>query len=134
MILRLVVALLFCECVFAQSENYRSCGANVVKSGGANGKVRVSTGVTEALIEKAYAPVTSDLDKKLKSTVVVVAIIDKTGVVRCAEAVRGDPSLFQRSSEAALKWRFKPYVLNGEPVVVDTQIEFDFSKRKVKAR
>jgi periplasmic protein TonB len=117
----------------AQSQTFSSCSTELSKTDGIQ-RIRVSTGVSEALIEKRVLPATSDLDKKLTSQVIVKTLIDKKGAVRCAEAVQGDTTLFQRSTEAALQWRFKPYILNAQPIIVETPIEFDFSKRKVKAR
>jgi hypothetical protein len=70
----------------------------------------------------------------LDSTVIVRALVDKNGVVRCTNPVNGDANLFQRSIDAAQQWRFKTFLLNGQPMIFETPIEFVFKKNKVKAR
>jgi hypothetical protein len=134
MVLRFLVPFLLCGYVFAQTQTTESCSAELTRSEGDNHRIRVSTGVSEAFVEKQVLPATSDIDKKLKSVVIVRALIDKKGAVRCAEAVEGNPNLFERTTQVALLWRFKPYLLNGQPIIVETPIEFEFSRGKVKAR
>jgi hypothetical protein len=132
--IRFVITLLFCAYAGAQTQSFDSCSADVTKTEGDNHRIRISTGVSESLIEKAPLPSTGGLDKKLSSTVIVKTLVDRNSTVRCAEAVHGDPSLFQCSMDAALYWRFRPYAPNNQPVIVVTSIEFEFHKGKVKAR
>ncbi|MGA2347861.1 MAG: hypothetical protein ABSF93_17760 [Candidatus Sulfotelmatobacter sp.] len=128
----LVSALLFISPLcFAQDPPPWPC-ADQVTSGVE--PVRVSAGVSAAMAEKKVLPDTSDLKgTKANSTVVVRILIDKSGVVRCAEGVQGDPGLFQRSQDAAMQWHFKPYLLYGRPLNVATSREFVFKKNKVTA-
>jgi len=35
--------------------------------------------------------------------------------------------LTQAAIEAVKQWKYKPYLLNGEPVEVDTQIQVNFT-------
>jgi len=129
----LVIILAMGGVALAQSQTFSSCSTELSKTDGTQ-RIRISIGVSEALIEKRVLPTTSDLDKKLTSQVIVKTLIDRKGAVRCVEAVQGDATLFQRSTEAALQWRFKPYILNSQAIIVETPIEFDFGKRKVRAR
>jgi hypothetical protein len=97
--------------------------------------VRVSLGVMQTLAQNKALPDVSDLKgKKINSTVILQLIIGKDGSVRCAVPVRGDADLFPRSLEAARQWRFKPLLLNGQPLIVATMMEFVFKKGKVMAR
>jgi protein TonB len=97
--------------------------------------VRVSVGVAETLVQKKILPDVSDLKRtKTNSTVIIRILIGKDGAVRCADAMQGDADLFARSLEAAKQWRYKPYLLNGQPIIVDTRIEFVFKKGNVTAR
>jgi periplasmic protein TonB len=58
--------------------------------------------------------------------VVVDAIISKTGTVQEVHVVSG-PNLLQSAAlDAAKTFRYKPYLVNGRPVRVHTQIVFDF--------
>ena len=128
----LVIILAMGGVALAQSKTFGSCSAELSKTDGIQ-RIRISIGVSEALIEKRVLPTTSDLDKKRAYWQARRDWIDKKGAVRCAEAVQGDATLFQRSTEAALQWRFKPYILNAQAIIVETPIEFDFGKRKVRA-
>jgi hypothetical protein len=95
--------------------------------------VRVSAGISGRVAQKKVLPDISDInDRKLDSIVVVRVILDTKGNVRCGRAVQGDSDLFPRSVEAAEKWQFKPFLLNGEAVAVETQIQFRYKKNKVE--
>jgi periplasmic protein TonB len=87
----------------------------------------------ETLAQNKTLPDISDLKgKNLSSTVILRIIIGKDGAVRCVDPVQGDADLFPRSVEAARQWRFRPYLLNGQPIMVQTRIEFVFKKGKVR--
>jgi hypothetical protein len=58
--------------------------------------------------------------------------LSKTGDVIHARAIKGNPALFNRSEEAALKWHYRAYVLNGVPIEVDTRLSFRFEKNKAQ--
>jgi len=127
--------LLLAVLVHGQTEPSWPCSSDLTKSEGDNVRIRISTGVSEALIEKKILPDISDLKgTKLDSTVIVRVLVDKNGVVRCTDAVSGDANLFQRSVVAAQQWRFKPYIFNGQLIIFESPIEFVFKKDKVKAR
>jgi Gram-negative bacterial TonB protein C-terminal len=126
--------LLFCGAALGQDQNPWPCVSEVIKSGGAHA-IRVGADVSNRLAQKRVLPEISDLrDRNLDSTVVIAVIVDTKGKVRCANPEQGDPDLIPRSEEAAQKWEFRPYMLNGEPVVVDTHVEFTYRKHKVKGR
>ena len=48
------------------------------------------------------------------------AEISKTGDIQNLRAVSGHPMLAPAAIEAVKQWRYKPYILNGEPVEVET--------------
>jgi TonB family protein len=66
-------------------------------------------------------------DAKIKSTVVLHVIIATDGTMKEIQLVSGHPLLFQAAFDAVKQWRYKPILLNGIPVEVDTQIEIEFS-------
>ncbi len=120
---------------FAQAPSTWPCSDEVTKSDGDNHRIRVSTGVSAVFAEKKADPDISDLrGRKIDSTVVVRILIDKSGAVRCADAIKGDANLYQRSQNPAMQGHSKPYLLNGQPIVVETWREFVFKKNKVDAR
>lgn len=54
---------------------------------------------------------------------VVHAVIDRDGNVAQLEPISGPPELINAAVEAARQWRYKPTILNGDPVEVDTTIK-----------
>ena len=64
---------------------------------------------------------------RISGTVRLHAIIGKDGTVHELEVMNGHPLLVQAALEAVRQWRYKPTLLNGEPVEVDTTIDVIFS-------
>jgi periplasmic protein TonB len=64
---------------------------------------------------------------RIAGTVVLHAIIDKDGKVAQLEVVSGHPLLVQAALDAVKQWRYKPTLLNGDPVEVDTTIQVTFT-------
>jgi TonB family protein len=62
-----------------------------------------------------------------EGTVVVQAVISKEGKVDRVHVVRGHPLLRRAAANAVRTWRYKPYLLNGQPVEVATTITVNFS-------
>lgn len=111
------------------------CSAEVAQAESGGHRIRVSAGVSNAVAQKKVLPDVADLkDKKLAVTVVIAVVVDTKGDVRCTNPEQGDADLFQRSVEAARQWQFRPYTLNGERLVVETQIEFSYKRKKVDAQ
>ena len=48
------------------------------------------------------------------------AIIARDGSIQQVQIVSGNPVLAHAAMEAVRQWRFRPTLLNGEPVEVDT--------------
>jgi periplasmic protein TonB len=59
-------------------------------------------------------------------TVVMHAIISKTGDVENLTVLSGQEELRQASIDAVRQWKYKPYLLNGQPTEVDTTITVNF--------
>jgi hypothetical protein len=96
-------------------------------------KMRVSQGVIAALVKHKALPDASDLHSIKDAAVKVKIVIDESGFVACAEGTEGDPALYPRSIEAAKSWKFKPYLLNGKPVVLESSFDFHYDSGKVWA-
>lgn len=92
-------------------------------------RVRVSSGVQAGnLINKVqplYPPIAKNA--RIQGTVVLQAVISKSGVVENLHAVSGHPMLIPAAVEAVKQWRYKPYYLNGEPVEVETTVQVNFT-------
>lgn len=92
-------------------------------------RVRVSQAVAVGLLHKKVPLQYPDDARKarIQGLVVVQVLIDKSGDVEKATLVSGHPLLAPAAIEAVKQWKYKPYLLNGQPVAVETQIVVNFS-------
>ena len=67
----------------------------------------------------------------ISGTVVLHAVIGKDGIIEQLEYVSGPPTLVKSAMDAVKQWRYRPYLLNGEPVEVETTINVDFNFQTV---
>jgi len=63
----------------------------------------------------------------VQGQVVLQAVIGKEGSIENLRVLSGHPMLVSAAVEAVRQWRYRPYVLNDEPVEVETQITVNFS-------
>jgi periplasmic protein TonB len=59
--------------------------------------------------------------------VVLEAVINKQGSVENLRVINGHPLLIQAALDAVKQWKYKPTLLNGEPVEVVTQVTVNFN-------
>jgi protein TonB len=92
-------------------------------------RVRVSAGVTSGLLVKKVQPVYPPLARqaRIQGTVLLRAQISKDGSIENLQLVSGHPMLVQSALDAVKQWKYKPYLLNGEPVEVDTEVAVNFT-------
>jgi periplasmic protein TonB len=64
---------------------------------------------------------------RVQGTVLLSAIISKDGMIQNLRVLSGHPMLVRAAIEAVKRWRYRPYILNNEPVEVETQISVNFS-------
>ena len=64
---------------------------------------------------------------RIQGSVALRAVISKQGTIENLQAVSGPPLLIKAAVDAVRQWRYRPYVLNGDPVEVDTQITVNFT-------
>ncbi len=65
-------------------------------------------------------------EARVSGEVVLSAIIDKNGEIKNLQVISGHPLLVTSAITAVQHWRYKPYLLNHEPVEVETQITVEF--------
>ncbi len=75
-------------------------------------------------IEPRYPPLALQLRKT--GTVVLHAIIGRDGQINALEILSGSPYFVQAALDAVRQWRYRPTLLNGEPVQVETTITVIF--------
>lgn len=63
----------------------------------------------------------------VQGTVVMHAIIGKTGTIESLDVLSGPEALRSSALDAVRQWTYKPYLLNGNPVAVDTTITISYS-------
>ena len=92
-------------------------------------RVRVSSGVSQGLLIKRVQPNYPPLARqaRIQGTVILQAEISKEGTIQNLQLISGHPMLAPAAIEAVKQWRYKPYLLNGEPVAVDTQVVVNFT-------
>jgi len=92
-------------------------------------RVRVSSGVSQGLLVRRVNPVYPPLARqaRIQGTVILQAQIGKDGSIQNLQLVSGHPMLAPAAIEAVKQWKYKPYLLNGEPVEVDTQVQVNFT-------
>lgn len=64
---------------------------------------------------------------RIQGQVLLSALISKQGTIENLRVLAGHPMLVRAAEEAVSQWRYRPYVLNGEPVEVETRITVNFS-------
>lgn len=92
-------------------------------------KLRVSSGVAAGMLMYQMRPQYPRLavQARIQGTVVLQAVIGKDGTVQDLRLISGHPLLAPAAIEAVKQWRYRPYLLNNEPVEVDTQINVNFT-------
>lgn len=92
-------------------------------------RVRVSAGVQQGNLISQIKPVYPPIAKaaRIQGAVVLQAEISKLGTIENLRVISGHPMLVQNALDAVKQWRYKPYLLNGDPVPVETTITVNFT-------
>jgi periplasmic protein TonB len=92
-------------------------------------RVRVSSGVSTGMLVRKVPPSYPPLARqaRIQGTVVLQATISKEGSIENLQLISGHPMLAPAAIEAVKQWKYKPYLLNGEPVEVETQVQVNFT-------
>jgi protein TonB len=92
------------------------------------GPVHVSTGVLQGMLIAPIRPVYPPIARAagVSGTVVVEAVISRTGTIESLHVVSGPQMLQNAALEAIREARYEPYRLNGEVVEVETRITVNF--------
>lgn len=75
-------------------------------------------------VEPVYPPLARAV--RIQGPVVLAAIISKAGTIEHLQVLSGHPMLVPAALQAVSQWRYRPYVLNGEVIEVETQITVNF--------
>jgi protein TonB len=90
--------------------------------------VRVSGGVMPGFLISQVKPTYPPLAKaaRVQGDVMLTAVISRDGTIENLHVLSGHPMLVAAAIEAVRRWRYRPYLLNGQPVEVETQIVVNF--------
>ncbi|MFY9853192.1 MAG: energy transducer TonB [Terracidiphilus sp.] len=91
--------------------------------------MNISAGVAGGLLIQKTAPVYPQIAKeaRVSGTVVIQATISKSGLIENLHVVNGPTMLRQPALDAVRTWRYRPYMLDGEPVEVETTVSVTFT-------
>jgi protein TonB len=76
-------------------------------------------------VEPKYPPLA--MSARIQGPVVLAAVISKAGTIENLKLVSGHPLLVPAAIDAVRQWLYRPYVLNGEVIEVETQITVNFT-------
>ena len=105
-----------------------STPASAVAQGVASQRIRVSPGVAQGLVISKVQPVYPDIARtaRVQGSVVIKTAISKAGDVIQEEVASGPPLLAQAALDAVKQWKYRPYILQGQSVEVETQVTVNF--------
>jgi TonB family protein len=91
-------------------------------------RIRVSEEISKRLIIKKVPPEYPPAARStnVQGPVELRVLVDTGGDIIVLKVVNGDELLRQAAADAVGQWRFKPYVLNGEPIEMETTITINF--------
>jgi protein TonB len=91
-------------------------------------RIRVSQGVTQGMVIRKVEPKYPKiaLGARIVGIVLLKAVIGKDGDIKELQVVSGHPILVPAAIDAVKQWRYRPYLLNGEPVEVETNVIVTF--------
>jgi len=93
------------------------------------GPIPISRGIAAGMLVYSPSPIYPAIARvaRVEGTVVLQATISKTGTIEGLHVLSGPPMLQQATIDAVKQWRYRPYLLSGEPVEVETTINVIFS-------
>jgi hypothetical protein len=117
--LSIIIALLACFTVVAPAQI-------------AGGTVHVSNGVMLGLVDHKTMPVYPEdaMKKGIQGDAIFDIDVDETGKITASVPLEGGPLFVAASKDALLTFHFRPYLLNGTPAKVRSQLGFHFSVEK----
>ncbi len=92
-------------------------------------RLTISGGVTEGLLVSRTTPVYPPIAMaaRVSGTVILAATISKSGAIENLRVQSGPAMLRNSAMDAVKNWRYRPYLLNNQPVEVETTVNVVFS-------
>jgi protein TonB len=91
-------------------------------------RVRISQGVTKGMVTYKPEPVYPVLARnaRIQGDVVLTAVISAEGQITQLKVLSGHALLVQAALDAVKQWRYRPFLLNGQPIEVETTVTVSF--------
>jgi protein TonB len=88
----------------------------------------VSQGVSLGMLQSQIEPVYPMIARRarVQGRVTLRAIISAQGAIESLQVIDGHPMLVSAAMDAVRQWRYKPYMLSGQPVEVETTVFVNF--------
>jgi hypothetical protein len=86
-------------------------------------RVRVTSEVMGCFLSDRVEPVYPAETENAKERLTLIVVVGKDGNVLDAKKMSGPENLAPAAIEAVKKWKYRPYLINGEPIEVDTTVE-----------
>lgn len=87
--------------------------------------LKKDTGVLVSQTAPVYPPLARRA--RVQGQVVLKALIGKDGSVEKLQAISGHPMLVPAAIAAVKQWKYKPYLVDSQPVQVETEVHVNFS-------
>lgn len=75
-------------------------------------------------VQPLYPPLARQV--RIQGPVLLRAIVSKSGTIEHLTVISGHPMLIPSALSAVQQWRYRPYMLNGEPIEIETEITVNF--------
>jgi TonB family protein len=91
-------------------------------------RVSISSSIAGGMLVSKVNPVYPPLARqaRIQGIVILKVNVSKTGDIEDVQLVSGHPMLAPAAIEAVKQWKYRPYLLNGDPIEVDTKIQVNF--------
>ena len=76
-------------------------------------------------VQPVYPPIARAT--RAQGTVVLSALINTSGEIEGLEVLSGPALLIESAKSAVKQWKYRPYILNGQPIEVRTQVTVNFT-------
>jgi TonB family protein len=95
-------------------------------------RIRVSQGISAGLLISKVNPDYPPEARKarIEGTVLLRILIDKEGNVTSVKLIGGHPLLADAAIDAVKQWKYKPFLLNTQPIEVDTEVVVNFTLKE----
>jgi protein TonB len=115
---------------FADADNPFGHGTHpVVRQAMPASTQHVSSGVMQGMLIDKVVPAYPAIARATRTSgaVILQATISRAGTIENLRVISGPAMLRQAALDAVKQWRYRPYMLNGQPVEVETAVEVDFT-------